>query len=85
MDDELKQRILGVIYGNACGDAIGLLTEFMNEREAKIVCLIFIFSIFSIHFNLLKHLINWTEGEVRNNKLTKFLEIQENLFDILLV
>lgn len=34
--DELKRRILGVIYGNACGDAIGLLTEFMNAREAKV-------------------------------------------------
>jgi len=26
-----------VIYGNACGDAIGLLTEFMTAKDAKIV------------------------------------------------
>lgn len=35
--DEIKERILGVIFGNASGDAIGLLTEFMNVREAKLV------------------------------------------------
>ena len=35
MNNELKERILGVIFGNASGDAIGLLTEFMNVREAK--------------------------------------------------
>ena len=37
MDAGLKDRILGVIYGNASGDAIGLLTEFMNKREAEVV------------------------------------------------
>lgn len=40
--DEFKERILGVIFGNASGDAIGLLTEFMNARDAKLVRYIFI-------------------------------------------
>ncbi|XP_066923644.1 ADP-ribosylarginine hydrolase Tri1-like isoform X2 [Clytia hemisphaerica] len=36
INSELENRIYGVIYGNACGDAIGLLTEFMSKREAKV-------------------------------------------------
>ncbi|XP_064639249.1 uncharacterized protein YegU-like [Lineus longissimus] len=29
------EHILGTIYGNCSGDAIGLLTEFMNKKTAK--------------------------------------------------
>lgn len=31
----LINQIKGVLYGNCIGDAIGLLTEFMNKREAE--------------------------------------------------
>ena len=31
----LESRILGTIYGNCLGDAIGLLTEFMVKKEAS--------------------------------------------------
>ena len=31
------ERILGTIYGNCIGDAIGLLSEFMTREEAKTV------------------------------------------------
>ena len=34
----LENRILGCIYGNCIGDAIGLLTEFMTRAEAQVVC-----------------------------------------------
>ncbi|XP_033106592.1 uncharacterized protein LOC117108617 isoform X2 [Anneissia japonica] len=30
----LKDHVLGTIYGNCIGDAIGLLTEFMNKEQA---------------------------------------------------
>lgn len=33
-DKKLEEQMLGIIYGNACGDAIGLLTEFMIKAEA---------------------------------------------------
>ena len=33
-DEVLLDRILGTIYGNCIGDAIGLLTEFMTKKEA---------------------------------------------------
>ena len=32
---QLIDQIKGVLYGNCIGDAIGLLTEFMNKREAE--------------------------------------------------
>jgi ADP-ribosylglycohydrolase len=32
--EELKDKILGVLYGNAIGDAIGLATEFMSKEQA---------------------------------------------------
>ena len=30
----LLNRLYGTIYGNCIGDAIGLLTEFMNKTKA---------------------------------------------------
>ncbi|KAM7442122.1 hypothetical protein ABFA07_008861 [Porites harrisoni] len=33
-DEVLLDHILGTIYGNCIGDAIGLLTEFMTKKEA---------------------------------------------------
>ncbi len=36
-DISQKDRIVGTIYGQCIGDAIGLLTEFMTKREAKVV------------------------------------------------
>ena len=35
MCDPLQRNILGVIYGHAIGDAIGLLTEFISKAEAQ--------------------------------------------------
>ena len=32
---QLIDQIKGILYGNCIGDAIGLLTEFMNKREAE--------------------------------------------------
>ena len=37
---QLIDRIKGVIYGNCIGDAVGLLTEFMDKEEAARVILI---------------------------------------------
>ena len=34
-DLQLENKILGCIYGNCIGDAIGLLTEFMTKKEAS--------------------------------------------------
>ena len=34
----LVDQIKGVLYGNCIGDAIGLLTEFMDKKEAQKVC-----------------------------------------------
>lgn len=31
----LIDKILGTIYGNALGDAVGLATEFLNKKQAK--------------------------------------------------
>ena len=36
---KLHRRILGTIYGQCIGDAIGLMTEFMDEEETKEVSL----------------------------------------------
>ena len=33
-----ENRVLGTVYGNCIGDAIGLLTEFMTKSEAEKVC-----------------------------------------------
>lgn len=33
-DKVLLDHMLGTIYGNCIGDAIGLLTEFMTKKEA---------------------------------------------------
>mgnify|MGYP002387337652 CR=1 FL=1 len=33
--DRQLDQILGCIYGNALGDAIGLATEFMDSKEVK--------------------------------------------------
>ncbi|XP_071960644.1 ADP-ribosyl-[dinitrogen reductase] glycohydrolase-like [Antedon mediterranea] len=33
--EHLKDHILGAIYGNCIGDAIGLLTEFMTKEQAE--------------------------------------------------
>ena len=41
----LVDQIKGVLYGNCIGDAIGLLTEFMDKREAKHVRYSFVFEI----------------------------------------
>ena len=30
----LQDQILGTIYGNCIGDAIGLMTEFLNKEQA---------------------------------------------------
>lgn len=38
--EQLMKHIIGVIYGNCIGDAIGLLTEFMTKEEAKEVGII---------------------------------------------
>ena len=32
--EQLLDRILGIIYGNALGDAVGLSTEFMSKEGA---------------------------------------------------
>ncbi len=31
----LEDQILGTIYGNCIGDAIGLMTEFLNKEQAS--------------------------------------------------
>ena len=33
-DNRLQDQILGTIYGNCIGDAIGLMTEFLNKEQA---------------------------------------------------
>ncbi len=33
--DRLEDRVRGVVYGQAVGDALGLGTEFMNKREVR--------------------------------------------------
>jgi len=35
LTDRQLDQILGCIYGNALGDAIGLATEFMDAKEVK--------------------------------------------------
>lgn len=35
MDNKTKDRIRGVIFGNAVGDALGRASEFMSKREVK--------------------------------------------------
>ena len=37
-NSSFENQVLGTIYGNCIGDAIGLLTEFMSKREADKVC-----------------------------------------------
>ncbi len=32
---QLSDHVLGTIYGNCIGDAIGLSTEFMSKKQAK--------------------------------------------------
>ena len=34
LEKEIKDQMLATIYGQAVGDAIGLLTEFMTKEEA---------------------------------------------------
>ena len=38
--DYLENHVLGTLYGNCVGDAIGLLTEFMSREDALKVSLI---------------------------------------------
>ena len=35
--DHLEDSVLGVVFGQAMGDAIGLLTEFMTPEAAQFV------------------------------------------------
>lgn len=37
MDNRTKDRIRGVIFGNAIGDALGRGTEFLSKREVQII------------------------------------------------
>lgn len=37
-EEQLKDRVLGVIFGMALGDAIGLCTEFMTHTQATYAC-----------------------------------------------
>ena len=46
---ETIDRIIATIYGQCIGDAIGLLTEFLSKREAKLVN---IFVWLFIYFNI---------------------------------
>lgn len=35
--DHLEDSVLGIVFGQAMGDAIGLLTEFMSQEIAEFV------------------------------------------------
>ena len=37
-NSSFENQVLGTVYGNCIGDAVGLLTEFMSKREADKVC-----------------------------------------------
>ena len=35
IDADLLDNVLGTIYGNCIGDAIGLITEFLDKRQVR--------------------------------------------------
>ena len=39
-DTSVLSSMLGTVYGNCCGDAIGLLSEFMKSEKAQLVIIV---------------------------------------------
>ena len=54
----LLDRLYGTIYGNCIGDAIGLLTEFMNKTKAISVSFFPFLLFLSGYQNLCVHMAN---------------------------
>lgn len=54
----LLDRLYGTIYGNCIGDAIGLLTEFMNKTKAISVSFFSFLLFLSGYQNLCVHMAN---------------------------
>lgn len=61
LDDPFLNKVLGVIYGNALGDAVGLATEFLDKKE---VCQLYPDGIVAFpDYKLNMHNARWVPGD----------------------
>lgn len=60
-EEQLKDRVMGLIFGKALGDAIGLCSEFMTHTQATYSCNTDKLDVVDMHRD--RHRVRWLQGD----------------------